>query len=142
MALSQRVHLGSLLYSLYKGPDLLHLNADKVFIKYSSQIKKRIDFLIQFFGEDNVFFYSSYPITPSKLKMLSQFNISFRSSFPDKKTKEDLLKSHNKKVTLVIGDRNVDKKLARDLESEWRGYPYYSYHQLLSGNFIPIPLYL
>ncbi len=133
LALSQRAHVISLFYSLLKDSNLLYANADKVFLKYSSHIKERINFLIQFFGQDNVFFYSSYPITDFKLKSLSNFKVLFHSSFPHKKTAKEVSKFCNKKIHLVIGDREIDKKLAKDLKSEWRGYPYYNYRHLLSG---------
>ena len=134
LALSQRGFAFSLFRSVLSGrSQSLYENVDKTFDKYAPHIGKRMDFLIQFFGEKNLLFYSSYPLTDTKKSFFSSFPVKVRSCFPLPKTVGELKKIHSGPVNLVIGDRREDRELSRHLSSFWRGCPYYNFHHLLSG---------
>ena len=134
LALSQRGFAFSLFRSVLSGRSpLLYENVDKTFNKYAPHITERVEFLIQFFGEENLLFYSSYPLTDTKKLFFSSFPVKLRSSFPLLKNTREVKKIHGGPVDLVIGDRKEDKELSRHLNSLWRGYPYYDFHHLLSG---------
>ena len=78
-------------------------------------------------------FYTSYPLTEVKKKLLAPFPFRLHSSFPKKKSAEEALKICGKSADLVIGDRKEDKELARALGAVWRGFPFYDFHHLLRG---------
>ena len=135
LILSQkRGGLSLLKNALLKDSYGLYGNVDRVCKKHSNDIYKRIQFLIKFLGKEQIFIYSSYPLTEVKQKLISSFSIKFHSSFPNKKTAEEVKKLFSSEVSLVIGDRKEDRKLSLALHSSWIGYPYYDFHHLLFGS--------
>lgn len=134
LALSQKGGAFSLLKStLLKDSGKLYDSVDRACKKYSADICKRIQFLIDFLGKERIFIYSSYPLTKIKREIVSSFSIKFHSSFPDRKKADEVRKLFNSKADLVIGDRKEDRELSLELHSSWIGYPYYDFHHLLSG---------
>ena len=135
LALSQRGFAFSLFRDALSGdPRPLYDSADRVFDRHARRLGERAQFLIRFFGRENLLFYSSYPLTRAKKSFFSSFDVKHSSSFPLPKTATEIKKIHKGPVDLVIGDRKEDRKLARQLNSLWRGYPYYNFHHLLSGS--------
>ena len=120
--------------ALFGDSRFLYNSVDKTCEKYSTHIRERIQFLLEFFGQENLVFYSSYPLTETKQSILSSFSMKFYSSFPHRKTAREIQKLCGGPVNLVIGDRKGDRRLAQDLGSQWRGYPCYDFHHLLCGD--------
>ena len=135
LILSQKRFVFSLLRSvLSKNSHLLYNNVDRACEKYNSHIKERIQFLMEFFGEEKVVFYSSYPLTEMKKSFLSSFPMKAYSSFPHRKTAQEIQKLCGGSIKQVVGDRKEDRELAQSLGASWRGYPYYDFHHLLWGD--------
>lgn len=135
LALSQRGLCFSLLKSaLAKDSRSLYNHVDKVCNKYSEDIGKRVQFISDLFGTEQVLIYSSYPLTETKQKLIASFSVKFHSSFPHRKTAKEVRSLVDSKVSLVIGDRKEDKELSLELNALWSGFPYYDFRHLLSGS--------
>lgn len=112
----------------------LHESTDRVFKKYFFHIQERVRGLGRIFGKNQVIFYSGYPLTDMKRKLFKVFPLPVYSSFPQNKSERELrVLCNNRKVTVVIGDRLQDQKLARGLGALWRGYRFYEWPHFLTG---------
>ena len=135
LALSQKGMCFSLAKSaLADNSRQLYDSVDRVCKKYSGDICKRIQFLADLLGKEQVFIYSSYPLTETKQNLMASFPIKFHSSFPHRKTAGEVGKLFNSQVDLVIGDKKEDRELSLELQSLWIGYPYYDFHHLFFGS--------
>lgn len=135
LALSQKGACFSLLKNTLTNDSLrLYDNVDRVCKKYSEDICERIQFLIDLLGEEQIFIYSSYPLTETKQKLISSFSVRYHSSFPYRKTAEEVRKIFSSQVDIVIGDRKEDRELSLKLNSLWTGCPYYDFRHLLLGS--------
>lgn len=135
LILSQERFVFSLLRSvLSENSRLLYNNVDRACERYKSHIKERIQFLMEFFGEETVVFYSSYPLTETKKSLFSSFPMKVYSSFPHRKTTQEIQKLCEGTIKRVVGDRKEDRELAQTLGASWRGYPYYDFHHLFWGD--------
>ena len=134
LALSQRGFAFSLLRRVLSGDSqVLYKIVDQTCKQYSPHIKERIQFLVEFFGEEKLVFYSSYPLTEKKQSLFSSFSMKVYSSFPQRKTAPEIQKLCGGSIKLIVGDRKEDRELARALSAQWKGYPYYDFHHLLRG---------
>lgn len=106
---------------------------DQTWKKNEENIVERINLITSELSDFKLHFYTSFPITKTKLKTFNTLNLKVFSTYPNSKLKLEHIKKIPTPVSLVIGDRSEDVFLGKIMSAPWVGYRAFHKEHLLDG---------